>query len=159
MTALLIALAVIIVAGVLALLLTAPMMRRRKDEAVDRAIAEAGGKEVVRLVEAKAVGHGTKPEEAGGLRGAGALASSPETLSFVTWNPQKVFTIAKSSITEVSTQTAQVSDAVKGMVDVTFDGESGPVTASFRMGDPGDWLDELGYDWGPDGRPVTVDDD
>jgi len=159
MNVLLIVIILLVVGAALALLLTAPKMRKREGEAVDLAMAEAGGSAAVRLVEAKAVGFGTKPEEAGGLRGMGVLASSPETLAFVTWKPQRVFTISKAAITQVGTQTAQVAEATKGMIDVTYTEASGEVTASFRMADPGDWLDELGYDWGPAGRPVTVDED
>lgn len=157
MNGLLIAGAVIVGIVIVALLVTAPLMKKNEEAAVGRAKELAGGDAVVSIIEARAVGFGTEPEEAGGLRGMGVLAASPQRLVFVTWRPQREYVIDRSTVSKVDTATPNVADANKAMIEVVHVQDGQPAMASFRVPDPIDWLDELGYDWGPDGKPTTED--
>lgn len=157
MNGLLIAGLVIVGIVIVALLVTAPLMKKNEEAAVGRAKELAGGDAAVTIIEARAVGFGTDPEEAGGLRGMGVLAASADKLVFVTWRPQREFVIDRATVTEVDTPTPDVVDANKAMIEIAHRHDGVPTTTSFRVPDPLDWLDELGYDWGPDGKPVTDD--
>lgn len=152
----LVAVVAIVIIGGLAL---TPMLNKKGDAAIARARELLGGKDAVKVVEPKATGFGTEPEEAGGLRGMGVLAASAERIAFVTWAPQKEFTIERSAITKVDTAAEDPTAVQKTMIQLTYTGAEGDVTAQFRIGrDLGDWLDELGYDWGPGGRPSPATD-
>lgn len=155
MNGLLIAGLVIVGIVIVALLVTAPLMKKNEEAAVGRAKELAGGDAAVTIIEARAVGFGTEPEEAGGLRGMGVLAASAESLVFVTWRPQREFVIDRSTVTKVDTSTPDVGDANKAMIEIAHVQGGQPATASFRVPDPVDWLDELGYDWGPEGKPTA----
>lgn len=157
MNGLLIAGAVIVGIAIVALLVTAPLMKKNEEAAVGRAKELAGGNDAVTIIEARAVGFATEPEEAGGLRGMGVLAASADRLVFVTWRPQREYVIDRATVTKVDTSTPNVADANKAMIEVAHSQDGAPVTASFRVPDPIDWLDELGYDWGPDGKPAVED--
>lgn len=158
MNGLLIAALVVVGVVVIALLVTAPLMKKSEVAAVSRAKELAGGDDAVRIIEARAVGFGTDPEEAGGLRGMGVLAASTDRLVFVTWRPLADHVIDRATVTGVDCSTANLADASKAMVEVTATVDGEEVTSSFRVPDPIEWLDELGYDWGPEGKPELEDD-
>ena len=147
----LVVLAVVVVVGALAL---NPVLKKKGDAAIEGARAALGGRDRVTLIEPKAVGHGSEPEEAGGLRGQGVLAVSDEALTFVTWAPQRTFTILRSEITDVATSAADARAMDKATIEVAFIGPEGPAKVSFRLPEVARWLDALGFDWGPEGPPT-----
>jgi hypothetical protein len=156
MSPLVIAVVVVLVIGVGALVALNPVIARKSQEAVDRCRAELGGREQVRLLESRAVGFATDPEEAGGLRGQGCLGVNATDLLFVTTIGHRTLRIPRASILRVDTSGDPRSEA-KATVLVTFSHpEHGEVTASWRLPDPRPWLVELGYDWGPEGPPALT---
>ena len=163
MEILLIVLGSLVLIVVVIALVSGPKLRQKGDAAVDRAKELIGGPWV--MLEPKVTGLGTIPPEAGGAQGLGCLAVSADRLAFVTWAPQKEFVLERSAITSVDIAAEDVGSAEKSTIIVSFPFEGAEATASFRMKtDLHDWLDELGYDWGPEGRPAAdadadVDDD
>jgi hypothetical protein len=157
MTAVIIVLVVIAVIAVIASLVLNPILEKRGDAAIEEARAALGGRENVVLIEPKAVGHGSEPDEAGGLRGQGVLAVSDSALVFVTWAPRKSFRLDRSAITGVATSAPDARTLDKATIEVGFDGAEGPAKTSFRVPEVARWLDALGFDWGPEGPP-TFDD-
>lgn len=156
MSPLLIVVLVVLVAVVVALLALNPVIARKSQEAVDQCRAELGGSEQVRVLESRAVGFASDPEEAGGLRGQGCLGVNATELLFVTTAGHKTLRIPRSSITRVDTSGDPRSEA-KATVLVTFTHpDHGEVTTSWRVPDPRPWLVELGYDWGPEGPPALT---
>lgn len=151
----LIALAVVVV---VALALMNPSLRKREDAAIAH-VKQTLGADRIRVIEPRATGMGTEPEEAGGLRGMGVLAVTDAELMFATWAGPKDWKIARSTITEVDTDNTDPASAHKLTVNVTYQGGEGEATAMFRLGEPVPWLIELGYDWGPDGPPALDEDD
>lgn len=158
MTVLIIVLVVIVVLAVIASLVLNPILKKRGDTAIEDARAALGGRDQVRLIEPKAVGHGSEPDEAGGLRGQGVLAVSDTSLVFVTWAPRRSFQVERSAITGVTTSAPDARTLDKATVEVAFVAASGPAKASFRLPEVARWLDALGFDWGPEGPP-TFDED
>ncbi len=154
---LIIVLIVIAVVVVVAALVLNPVLLKKGDAAIEEARAQLGGRDEVRLIEPKAVGHGSEPEEAGGLRGQGVLAVSDDALVFVTWAPKKTFLLPRSSITGVTTSAPDARAMDKATIEVAFTSDEGPATVSFRLPEVARWLDVLGFDWGPEGPP-TFDD-
>jgi hypothetical protein len=152
----LIAVVAVVLIGALA---ANPFLQKRADAAIAEAREALGGRDRVTLIEPKAVGHGSDPEEAGGLRGQGVLAASDEALVFVTWAPRKTFRVDRADITGVSTSAADARAMDKAAVEVAFQSAEGPATASFRVPEVARWLDALGFDWGPEGPPVFDDED
>ncbi|MCX7619345.1 MAG: hypothetical protein N2037_00695 [Acidimicrobiales bacterium] len=154
----------IILVGVVAVavivgLAMAPLLNKKGDAAIAR-VKETLGADNIKVIEPKAVGFGTDPEDAGGLRGMGCLAASDTDIMFVTWAPQKEFRIKRAAVTGVGTAAEDPSAVQKTMIIIHYrDNDGRDVTAQFRLGrDLVDWLDELGYDWGPGGRPDTTSD-
>jgi len=143
---------------VIASLVLNPILKKRGDTAIEDARAALGGRDQVRLIEPKAVGHGSEPDEAGGLRGQGVLAVSDTSLVFVTWAPRRSFQVERSAITGVTTSAPDARTLDKATVEVAFVAASGPAKASFRLPEVARWLDALGFDWGPEGPP-TFDED
>lgn len=124
---------------------TAPLMRAREAGALRRAKEALGGEDAVKLSSSRAVGFGTEPVEAGGLRGMGALVASDDAVVFVTWAPQKELRIERSGLITAETQVANIRDAHKALIQVRYnDADHGEVTAGFRLVGAADWLDELG---------------
>jgi hypothetical protein len=157
MTTALIVLIVVAVVVIIAALALNPIVRKSNDRAIQQCWSELG-RDTIRVIEPRAVGFATDPEEAGGLRGQGCLAVNDRELLFVTTAGQKAFRIDRSTITGVDTP-GDPRSRVKSMVEVAYaDPDHGAVTASWRVPDVPDWLRELGYDWGPEGPP-PVDDD
>jgi hypothetical protein len=157
MTTALIILIVVAVVVIIAALALNPIVRKANDRAVQQCWSELGRDEIV-VIEPRAVGFATDPEEAGGLRGQGCLAANGRELLFVTTAGQKSFRVDRSAITGVDTP-GDPRSRVKSMVEVSYtDPDHGTVTASWRVPDVPDWLRELGYDWGPEGPP-PIDDD
>ncbi len=156
-TALIVLIVVAVVVVVAALVLN-PIVRKANDRAIQRCWSELG-RDTIKVIEPRAVGFATDPEEAGGLRGQGCLAVNDEVLLFVTTSRQKEFRLDRSVITGVDTP-GDPRSRMKSMIEVAYtDPEHGDVTASFRVPDVPDWLRELGYDWGPEGPPPAEDDD
>jgi hypothetical protein len=158
MTVLIIVLVAIVVIALVASLVLNPILKKRGDTAIADAQAALGGRENVTLIEPKAVGHGSDPDEAGGLRGQGVLAISDAALAFVTWAPRKSFRIERSAITGVSTSAPDARTLDKATIEVAFTSASGPATTSFRLPEVARWLDALGFDWGPEGPPSFDED-
>ncbi|HEY6532860.1 MAG TPA: hypothetical protein VIY72_11180 [Acidimicrobiales bacterium] len=158
MTVLIIVLVVLAIVVVVGALVLNPVLRKKGDAAIDEARAALGGRDKVTLIEPKAVGHGSEPEEAGGLRGQGVLAASDEALTFVTWAPQRTFTLQRSQITGITTSAADARAMDKATIEVAFTNLEGPAKVSFRLPEVARWLDVLGFDWGPEGPP-TFDED
>ncbi len=153
-----IVLVVIVVLGAVALLAFNPLVAKQSQRAVDTARADLGGPDKVTLLESRAVGFATEPEEAGGRRGQGCLATDGTDLLFVTTAGQKKFRIARSDIVRVDTSGDPRANA-KATIVVTYrDAEHGEVDASWRLPDPTSWLIELGYDWGAEGPPAPSPD-
>jgi hypothetical protein len=146
--------AIVIVAG----LALSPMLNKKGDAAIARARELVGGEVNVKVIEPKAVGMGTEPSDAGGLLGLGCLAASDDKIVFVTWQPQAEFVIERSAITGVETAADDPGAVSKTTIDIHYtrsDGEA--ALARWRFGrDLVDWLNELGYDWGPDGPPAPA---
>ena len=103
MTTLIIILVAVVVIAVLVSLVLNPILQKRGDTAIEDARTALGGRDNVTLIEPKAVGHGSEPDEAGGLRGQGVLALSADKLAFVSWAPRKSFVLDRSAITGVTT--------------------------------------------------------
>lgn len=158
MTIVIIILVVIVVIAVLVSLVLNPILRKRGDTAIDDARAALGGRDKVTLIEPKAIGHGSEPDEAGGLRGQGVLALSDDALVFVTWAPRNTFLIERSALTGVATSAPDARVMDKATFELAFTSAEGPATTSFRLPELARWLDALGFDWGPEGAP-TFDDD
>jgi len=157
---LVIVLVVIVVVGLIGALALNPLLQKRGDAAIDEARTQLGGRDKVVLVEPKAVGFGSEPEEAGGLRGQGVLAANADSVVFVTWAPKKVFRLERREVTGVTTPAADPRSLDKSSVVVTFDAPGHPdSTVSWRVPEVGRWLDVFGYDWGPEGRPEFDDAD
>ena len=160
MNVVVIVLIVIVVVLAVAALAFNPILQRRADAAIAEAREALGGRDRVRLVEPKAVGFGSEPEEAGGLRGQGVLAASDDALVFVTWAPRRTHLLSRSVITSVSTSAPDARVLDKAALIVGFDDPQHPGTVSWRVAEIARWLDVLGYDWGPEGRPdLDVDDE
>jgi hypothetical protein len=146
---------VVVAVVVIAALAFNPLLAKRADAAVAEAREELGGRERVVLIEPKAVGFGSEPEEAGGLRGQGVLALNADTLVFVTWAPRKVFRLALTDITSVTTSATDPRTLEKATVIVGYDApEHAGSSVSWRVPEIAPWLDALGFDWGPEGPPV-----
>jgi hypothetical protein len=158
MTVLIIVLVVVAIVVVVGALLLNPVLRKKGDAAIEEARSALGGRDKVTLIEPKAVGHGSEPDEAGGLRGQGVLAVSDAALTFVTWAPQRTFTLQRSQITGVTTSAADARAMDKATIEVAFSAAEGPATASFRLPEVARWLDALGFDWGPEGPPTFEED-
>lgn len=154
MNVVVIVLIVIVVVLAVAALAFNPVLQRRADAAITEAQERLGGRDRVRLLEPKAVGFGSDPEEAGGLRGQGVLAASDDTLVFVTWAPRRTHALDRSAITSVSTSAPDARVLDKAALIVGFDDPQHPGTVSWRVAEIAKWLDVLGYDWGPEGRPA-----
>ena len=153
MTTLIIILVAIVVIAVLVSLVLNPILQKRGDTAIEDARAALGGRENVTLIEPKAVGHGSEPDEAGGLRGQGVLALSADKLVFVSWAPRKSFVLDRSAITGVTTSAPDARVMDKATIELAFTSAEGPATTSFRLPELARWLDALGFDWGPEGAP------
>lgn len=154
MSPLVIVLLVVLALFVVAAFALNPVLRKRGDAAVEEATKQLGGADRVRLLEPKAVGFGSEPDEAGGLQGQGALAVSDDALVFVTWAPSKTFRLDRSTIGSVTTSAPDARVDDRAAVIVAFDHPDHPgATVSWRVPDIARWLDALGYDWGPEGRP------
>jgi hypothetical protein len=158
MTVLIIVLVVIAVLVVIGALVLNPVLQKRGDAAIEEARAVLGGSDRVTLIEPKAVGHGSEPDEAGGLRGQGVLAVSDDALAFVTWAPQRTFRLERTRITGVATSAADARAMDKASIEISFTSPEGPAKVSFRLTEVARWLDALGFDWGPEGPP-TFDED
>lgn len=158
MTTLIIVLVAVLVLAVIAALVLNPILQKRGDTAIEDARTALGGRENVVLIEPKAVGHGSEPEEAGGLRGQGVLAVSERSLVFVTWAPRKTFQLDRWAITGLTTSAPDARTLDKATIEVAFEHEGEPAKVSFRVPEVARWLDALGFDWGPEGPP-TFDDD
>jgi len=156
---LVIVLIVVAVLVVVAALVLNPLLAKRGDAAIEEARNQLGGRDKVRLIEPKAVGFGSDPDEAGGLRGQGVLAVGDDALVFVTWAPKNVFRVERRNITSVASSAADPRGLEKSAVDIAFEAPgAGAATASWRVPEIGRWLDVLDYDWGPEGRPSFDDD-
>lgn len=144
--------AVVIIAG----LALNPVIAKQNDAAI-KVCKDALGADRIEVIEPRAVGFATEPDEVGGLRGQGCLAVNDTDLMFVTTAGQKQFRVSRSAIKSVDTSGDPRSD-VKAMLLVTYtDDEHGEVTASWRLVEVPRWLEVLGYDWGSEGPPVRED--
>jgi hypothetical protein len=134
-----------------------PMLNKKGDVAIARAKELLG--DDVKAIEPKAVGMGTEPADAGGLMGMGCLAANDSTIAFVTWQPAAEFTIDRSTVTNVEVAAEDPTAVSKTTIDVTYKQANGEeAVAKWRFGrDLVEWLNVLGYDWGPDGPPATDD--
>ena len=159
MTSLIIVLVVVVILVLAAMAVLNPILKKRADGAIEDARTALGGRPNVRLIEPKAVGHGSEPDEAGGLRGQGVLAVSDTALVFVAWAPRNTFLIARTAITGVTTSAPDARVMDKATIEVAFTSAEGPATASFRLPELARWLDVLGFDWGPEGAPSFDDDE
>jgi hypothetical protein len=158
MTTLIIVLVAVVVVAVVASLVLNPILKKRGDAAIEDARTALGGRDNVTLIEPKAIGHGSEPEEAGGLRGQGVLALSADALVFVTWAPRHTFRLDRSAITGATTSAPDARVMDKATFEITFTSAEGPATTSFRLPELARWLDALGFDWGPEGPPSFDDD-
>lgn len=158
MTVVLIVLIAVVAIVVVAGLALSPVLNKKGDVATARA-KEILGFDDVKVIEPKAVGMGTEPSEAGGLLGLGCLAASDDKIVFVTWQPIDEFVIDRSKVTKVETATDDPSAVQKTTIEITFTADNGQeAVARYRFGrDLVEWLNVLGYDWGPDGPPVDDD--
>jgi hypothetical protein len=135
-----------------------PLLNKKGDAAIAR-VKDTLGADRILEIEPKANGFGSEPGEAGGLRGMGCLAVTDTDLMFVTWAPQNEFRIARSAITAVATEAADLSTTQKAMVMVTYTADDGSsVVARWRLPELVQWLTVLGYDFGPDGPPAPKSD-
>ena len=150
-----IVLVVLAIAVVGALFAFSPMLNKKGDAATARVKEVLGSYD---LFENKAVAMGTEPEEAGGVRGLAVLAVNSESLLAVTWAGTKEWRVSRAAITSIETEAVDPAAVQKALVEIHYDGEDGPAIARFRVPQPVEWLDVLGYDWGPDGKPETTAD-
>lgn len=150
-----IVLIVVVVIVIIAGLALNPLIAKRNDAAI-AACKDALGRDDIRVIEPRAVGFASDPEEAGGLRGQGCLAVNATDLMFVTTAGQKSYRIPRSAVTSVDTSGDPRSDEKATLIVTYTDSERGAVTASWRLVEVPAWLVELGYDWGPEGPPTKV---
>lgn len=153
MNALVIVLVVVVVLGVIALIAFNPMLKKREEAAVAVMKERFGANERL-VVDLRATAMGTEPEEAGGVRGMSVLAVNTEELLAVTWSGSKQWSVPRSAIIGVDSSATDPEAVQKATVTVTFTTVDGEATASFRVKEPIPWLNELGYDWGPEGPPA-----
>ncbi len=154
MSPLIIVAVVVVAVVVVAALAVNPLLAKRGDAAIGEAREQLGGRDRVRLIEPKAVGFGSEPDEAGGLRGQGVLAVSDDALVFVTWAPRNVYRIDRSAITSVTTSSTDPRSLEKAAVILGVDDSEHPgASVSWRVPEIARWLVELGFDWGPEGAP------
>ncbi len=159
MSPLIIVAIVVVAVVVVASLAINPVLARRGDAAIAEAREQLGGRDRVRLIEPKAVGFGSEPDEAGGLRGQGVLALSDDTLVFVTWAPRKAYRLDRSTITSVTTSSTDPRTLEKAAVILGLDDAEHPgASVSWRVPEIARWLVELGFDWGPEGPPDLDED-
>lgn len=152
----LIVLAVLVVGAIVAGLALNPVLAKKGDEAIATAKRELGEGNVLEI-EPKAVGLATDPPEAGTNGGQGVLAVSATDLVFVTWGKQEVMKLSRADITSIECSADRPGEVSKATIIVTFPFEGKPAKAQFRLGrDLVNWLDVLGYDWGPEGKPEVV---
>jgi hypothetical protein len=156
MTVLLIVLVAVVAIVIVGGLALSPLLNKKGDAATARA-KELVGADRVKVIEPKAVGMGTEPDDAGGLLGLGCLAASDTTIAFVTWQPQAEFVIDRAKVTGVETAADDPSAVQKTTIDVRYTRDDGTeAVARWRFGrDLIDWLNELGYDWGEAGPPAV----
>lgn len=143
--------AVVIVAG----LALNPVIAKKNDEAI-RVCKDLIGPDNVKLIEPRAVGFASEPEEAGGPRGQGCLAVSADKIVFVTTAGAKQYEIDRSAIGSVDTEGDPRSDMKTTLIVNYHDPAHGEVKASWRLVEVPRWLDELGYDWGAEGPPPSA---
>ncbi|MBI2705240.1 MAG: hypothetical protein HYX32_08140 [Actinobacteria bacterium] len=144
--------AIVVIAG----LALSPLLNKKGDAAVARA-KEIVGESRVKAIEPKAVGMGTEPSEAGGLLGLGCLVASDDKVAFVTWQPIDEFTIDRSKVGKVEAAADDPAAVQKTTIEITYTADNGEdAIARWRLGgDLVEWLNVLGYDWGPEGPPMT----
>ncbi len=152
MTIVLVVLVVVVVAVIVAALVFNPILAKKNDEAIKQAKAQLNGPPLV--IEPRVVGFASDPPEAGAPTGQGCLAADAERIVFVTTAGQKQFTVLRSAITEVTTPGDPRSEAKTSLEVLYTDDEHGTVKASWRLPYITAWLNELGYDWGPEGPPA-----
>jgi hypothetical protein len=133
-----------------------PMLNKKGDAAIDRIKESMGSYD---LFENKAVAMGTEPDSAGGVRGLAAMAVNADTLMVVTWSGPNEFSLPRSAITSVETEATDPAGVQKALITVHFDTGDGPALARIRVPQPVEWLDALGYDWGPEGKPEVSTED
>jgi len=147
---------VVVVLVVLAGLALNPLIAKKNDAAI-KACKDALGADAIVAIEPRAVGFGTEPEEAGGLRGQGCLAVSDAEIMFVTTAGNRSFRLPVASVTGVDTS-GDPRGAAKAMVIVSYtDPTHGEATASWRVPEVPVWLTAFGYDWGDEGPPAVED--
>jgi len=152
----LIVVVVVVALVVLAGLALNPLIAKKNDAAI-KACKDALGADTIKVIEPRAVGFGTEPEEAGGLRGQGCLAVNDTEAMFVTTAGNKAFGLPLASVTGVDTE-GDPRGTAKTMVKVTYTDQTyGDVVASWRVPEVPAWLTALGYDWGPEGPPPAED--
>ncbi len=156
MDVVLIVLIVVVAIGIIVALAFNPLVRKANDQAIAKCW-ERLGRDRIQAIEPRAVGFATDPEDAGGLRGQGCLAVNDQELLFVTTAKQTEFAIPRSAIRSID-PSGDPRSPVKATLEITYeDSEHGEVKASWRLPDMPDWLNALGYDWGPEGPPPKDD--
>ena len=159
MNALVIVLVVVVVLGVIALVAFNPVLKKREDAAIAVMRERFGANERI-VVEPRTTAMGTEPEEAGGIRGMSVLAVNVDQILAVTWAGLNEWSTPRSAITSVDSSADDPGRVQKATIIINYTTPEGsPATASFRLKDPVPWLNELGYDWGPDGPPAPAEDE
>ena len=153
MNPLVIVLIVLVIAGVIALVAFSPMLKKKEDAAANR-MRERFGADERKLVETRVTAMGSEPEEAGGVRGMSLLAVNSTEVLAVTWAGLNEWAVSRSDITSVESSADDPEAVQKATIIIGYTTPDGPATASFRLKDPVPWLNELGYDWGPEGPPA-----
>ena len=141
MNALLIVLAVLGVLIVVALLVTGPAMKRRREAAHQRAVELVGGTTELAAVGASAVVTGNDGAE--DKPTVGILALGPDTLAFTPWLGTDALVVARSDVTSATAASEDLEDVAKAWIELTFAEGADARSGRFRVEEPAAWLAAL----------------
>lgn len=141
MNVLLIVLAVVGVLVLLALVITGPAMKRRREAAHQRAIDLVGGSTELTAVGASAVITGSdgvdqKPT-------VGILALGSDRLAFTPWLGDDSLVVARGDVVSATAASEDLEDVPKAWIELAFADGADARSGRFRVEEPADWLAAL----------------
>lgn len=141
MNTVLIVLAVLVVLVLVALAVATPRIRQRQAGASDHVRTLLGGEDAVIRLDHLANAFGSEPATGTDLRGPGTLGLGATRLVFALTADQTMV-IERNDIVGAES-TAEPSQKGKAMLKVTWRGQGGEVTSSWRLTDAAGWVEAL----------------